>query len=201
MVVGLLLAAVATLIPYSNYVYLSLIGSGILMVEGLALTIYPPEWITFFALPCYALRIGTPIALLFFLRGRQDLGLTVAKVSCSLTFLGHGVGALYQKTIFLDYILAFFHDFGYSITLDNGIMLLTIIGTIDIAIAHHAAFFHCRRVQWVFRYMALWGLITASARVTFMGWGAWHEVTMRTPHFLVPLFVCLFLYSHKNISR
>ena len=199
MVVGLMLSSLAVLIPNKVSTQFSLVGAVILCLEATALTIYPPEWITVFNLPCHALRILTPLALVLFQVGKPAWAIRVLCIASSLTFMGHGANALNEKALFLDYLLAFFHDLGSPISLKMGILLLHIVGTIDIALAQHAAFFHQRRIIWVFRYMATWGLITACARITFMGWGSWHEVLVRAPHFLGPLCLC-FILGRKNYS-
>ena len=39
--------------------------------------------------------------------------------------------------------------------------------------------------------MAAWGAITAFSRVTYGGWGNWHELMIRTSHLLVPMVLYL----------
>lgn len=189
MVWCLALSTLAVLIPKKTTTQIGLLGTAVLFIEATALTIYPPEWISIFNLTCHALRILTPVALVFLWHGRSAWAVRVLCIASALTFMGHGAKALNEDVLFLDYILAFWHDLGSPIDLKTGILLLHIIGTIDFALAHHATFFHQRRILWVFRYMTFWGLITACARITFMGWGSWHEVLVRAPHFLGPLFL------------
>lgn len=169
------------------------LGAGVLLLEAWALTVYPPEAISVFNLPCHALRFLSPVALILLELKRQKPALKLLRWASSLTFFGHGAKALGEEMIFLDYLLAFFADIQYPISLGTGVLLLHVIGTIDIALAHHAMFFKAQRVLWIFRYMAIWGLITACARITFMGFGSWHETLSRAPHFIVPVVILLLL--------
>lgn len=189
----LVVAGFAFWLPRVSWRRLSLAGSVVLAVEAVALSVYPPEWFSTFDIAAHALRIGGAIVFCLWDGSHKIWGLRICAWACSLTFFGHGAKALAEYHLFLDYILAFFADAGFSISLRTGVLLLHIVGTIDIALAHHAMFFHRGRIRWVFRYMMVWGAITAFARVTYGGWPAWHEVVVRAPHALAPLAILLML--------
>ena len=197
--IGLLcLSTVALWVPRKWSQWVAQLGSIVLLLEALAQTVYPPEAIAGWNLPCHALRYLLPVSLLLLQLKHKKAALKLLAVATGITFFGHGMKALLEEMIFLDYLLAFFSDIGQPLELVTGVMLLHVIGTIDIALAHHICFFRWKRIKWILRYTALWGAVTAFARITYGGWSAWHEVTLRAPHFLVPLTLLLYVSRKKQ---
>lgn len=193
MIGGLWAGAICAMIPKKWALEPVLLGTIVLLMEAYALTVYPADVTKSLNLPCHALRYLSPVAFFLLSSERKVWGIRILCWATSITFLGHGTKALMEYVDFLDYVLAFFQDIGSPITKQTAVLMLHVIGTIDIALAHHAMFFNRRRILWVFRYMALWGFIAASSRVTFMGFGSWHEVLSRTPHFMGPIVILLLL--------
>ena len=198
MIAILCLSTVALWIPRKWSQWFAQLGGVVLLLEALAQAVYPPESIAVWNFPCHALRYLLPVSLLLLQLEHKKVALKLLAVATGITFFGHGMKALFEEMIFLDYVLAFFSDIGHPLELATGVMILHIIGTIDIALAHHICFFRWQRIKWILRYTALWGAVTAFARITYGGWGAWHEVTLRAPHFLVPLVLLLYVSRKKQ---
>jgi len=180
---------------FNNFwaIAVSFTGALAILIIAYAHTVYPPEFTTVFTIPCYALRFLLPLAILFLYRGNELYCRRVLIIGTALTFSAHGAKALFNEVIFIDYLLAFFYDIGVPVSVAAATTLLHIIGTIDIALSHHILFFRIQRIHWVLKYMVFWGLVSALARVTFSGLGAWHEVTIRAQHYLVPLALLLMI--------
>ena len=200
MILILCLTTVLIWVPRKWSLWAAQAGSVVLFLEALAQTAYPPESIAAWNLPCHALRYLLPVALLLIQLEHKRTALKLLAVATGITFFGHGMKSLLEEMIFLDYVLAFASDMGKPLELTTGVLILHIIGTIDIALAHHICFFRWKRLKWILRYTALWGGVTAFARITYGGWGAWHEVTLRSPHFLVPLVLLLYVSRKKSKS-
>ena len=198
MIVLLCLSSLLIWVPRKWALWAAQCGSVVLFLDALALTVYPPEPIAAWNLPCHALRYLLPVALLLLACEHKKAALKLLAVATGITFFGHGMKALWEEMIFLDYLLAFFSDIGKPIEMTTAIMLLHVIGTIDIALAHHICFFRWKRLKWILRYAAVWGAISAFARITYGGWGAWHEVALRAPHFLVPLTLLLYVSRKRG---
>jgi hypothetical protein len=201
MITSLVFGGVCAMIPKNWAHGFVLLGAFALGMEAYALTVYPADETKSFNLFCYALRCFVPVALVLLASNQKIWAIRMLCWASSITFLGHGSKALMEYVVFLDYLLALFSDIGYPITLQRAVLFIHIIGTIDIALAHHAMFFHRRRILWVFRYMAVWGLIAALSRMTFMGLGSWHEVLSRAPHFIGPFVVLMLLKGKKNVAQ
>ena len=181
-----------------------ILGSLVFLTEAVAQTIYPPEMTAIFTFVSHSIRFILPIyiVVLHSTKGVERLNLLSIAIAC--TFCGHGLQALYEAPPFLDYLLAFFYDINIPIEQRSGIRLLHVIGVIDIVVACHVIFQSWNRLKWYLGFMATWGFISAMARVTFSGWGAWHEITLRAPHFLVPIALLLFVIqmdSKRCVSK
>ncbi len=202
MILLLIISTVLIWIEKKWAAYLSLSASLVLFLEASAQSFYPTEPTAIYNLPCHAVRYCLPLALLMLCLKKEKHAWNLMAVATGLTFFGHGMKALLNDFMFQDYILAFFADMGKPIELATSLTLLHIIGTIDIALAHHICFFKWRRLKWILRYMTLWGAISAFARITYSGWAAWHDVTLRAPHFLVPLALLLYCSTfEKNLFK
>lgn len=197
MIAVLIMASIAVWIPKLWAHAFTLTGAMVILTNAYCLTVYPPETSASFNIVSHAIRVALPVALLFISLKRTKWAHGVLIFGISLTFVGHGLKALVSDVLFTDYLLAFFSDIGFPIELDTAILLLHMIGTFDLLLAFHLCFFRKQTVFLVLRYMMIWGLITALARLTYSGIGAWHEILVRGPHYLVPL--ALFL-SYRNLK-
>jgi hypothetical protein len=198
MIIILIISAIVVWIDKSWAICLTLLGALVLLIEASAQSFYPPESSALYNLPCHALRYLLPFGLLLIHHKKYKASETLLAIATGITFFGHGMKALLNELMFQDFILAFFSDIGQPIEFATSLMLLHVIGTIDIALAHHICFFKWRRLKWILRYMAVWGLISAFSRVTYGGWGAWHEVTLRAPHYLVPLALLIYVSKRER---
>ncbi len=141
------------------------------------------------AWPENSLRL-VPFAILIFLPSKR-VSLHILKFAAAATFIAHGIKALGGYPEFADYLVVFFQLAHAPITDSFAVTLLHGIGTIDILLGHHLLFFNQRRVQWVVRYMIIWGTVTAFARVMYGGWGSWPDVAIRSAHGLMMLLILL----------
>lgn len=193
----LIFSVIAIWIPKLSF--LSLLGAAVIGFNTIAHIYHSMADNAFLDVPSNLVRVGAPLSIVCMeLFKSQKWGLRLLTWSIASTFMGHGLKALYDTPIYLDYITQFFHVIGVSIIPSTTLMVLHIIGTIDLAVAHHICFFHPFRIRWVFIYMTFWGLITAFSRVLYSGWGAWHEVTLRAPHYIIPLVLLCFIVKKRK---
>ena len=163
------------------------------------------EWVIY----AYALRIGTPLALLvlcFAPLGRwigpvHHLRVTgwVLRIAIAIVFAVHGTEALMQHPRFIDFIIGTTHNFtGHYLAESTVVWIMRVIGVVDIIVAilvivkPHPA---------VLYWMAFWGLITALSRVTTYGIGHHYEVFVRTAHFLAPIALLFVLNAQAAYGK
>ncbi len=140
---------------------LILLGSGLLFF--LAILYFKEKFYQWGELIEYALQFGSPLILVLILRKalswRQlDLALRLLIVG---TFLGHGLYAIGYYPVpghFLDMTMAFF-----NLQNEQAMMLLKIAGVLDLVIV--AGLLSGLRFYSLASYAALWGSVTALARV------------------------------------
>ena len=152
-----------------------------------------------------AVRIATPVTLLFFLttRTRANRGLLtkggslILLVATALTFATHGFKAIELYGPFVDLILLA-NPFGITLITNQQTAetLLFIIGWIDIALA---ILIIGLRWQVFALYMAAWGLLTAYSRVAAGGMDAWPETFIRAANAGAPLTL-FFLFRLKYVA-
>lgn len=192
--VGIALLLIAIGFTWTKrFAFLSLLGTGVLLLESIAYMNHTSEDDAYQHIISNGLKIFLPLALSLYQFNGHAWSLRLSKWLIAMAFVGHGLRALFDYPIYIDYLHQFFRTIHVSLYPSTILMVLHAIGTIDLALSHHACFYNAMRIKWVFLYMALWGLITAFARVLFSGWGAWHEVMIRAPHYLVPFVLYLMI--------
>jgi hypothetical protein len=77
-------------------------------------------------------------------------------------------------------------------------IILIVIGSLDILVGISILIF---RFKWLFLWMAVWGFITAFARITELGWGMFPEVLIRAVHFGGPIALIFLGQSLQKWSR
>ena len=199
MIVLLLLSAGCIWIRQTRYLALSAVA--VYLVEVMSQSFLPAAQFPFVYPFEWALRYVTPVAaVLLYSKSERchKSAYMIMKVAISVTFAAHGVKALAGYATFIDYLLVFFNKIGFeNLTEKSALMVLHMIGTIDIFLAQHLLFFKKSRTKYVIMWMAVWGLITALSRVVYGGFESYHEVLIRSTHFLTPLAYALML----NIKR
>lgn len=157
----------------------------------------------------HAGRIALPVALLLLtpLPGKTQVSagafhaaMWLVRIAAALTFIAHGLKAVYLNFMFVDYILAASHTLlGYEMAQSTAETLLRIIGYVDLLVA---ALLVAGRFRSVAVYMAAWGLITAASRMVYGGGGQYFEVLIRGANYGLPLVAAIyFCWYHKHLSR
>lgn len=156
----------------------------------------------------HAGRIALPVALLLLtpLPGRMQItagafhaAMWLVRIAAALTFVAHGLKAVYLNFIFVDYILAASQTLlGYDMAQSTAETVLRIIGYVDLLVA---ILLVAGRFRSVAVYMAAWGLITAASRVVYGGGGQYFEVLIRAANYGLPLVAAIyFFWIHKHVS-
>lgn len=142
-----------------------------------------------------AMRLGSPIVLLFFIArplmtensGHLKRIFLITCVISMSTFVTHGWEAIHHHPKFIQLISGttdrIFH---LNVAEDTILFILTLIGITDIVTGFSIVLYPQR---YVALWMAFWGFITAMSRVTAFGWEAIGEVLIRGPHFILPLAI------------
>lgn len=148
-----------------------------------------------FSIFTHMARYLTPFAIYAFMKGRENLGITIIKLAIGFTFIFHGVKALQYNPLFIDYLMEGAEGlFGVSLTESQAKPVLLVIGGMDIILGI-LALFKCP--PWVFFYMAFWGGITAWFRVYFHGELGILPMFVRINHLLIPLYLGFYLKKNK----
>jgi hypothetical protein len=192
----LLISSIA--VWFKKLCVLTQFGCGVLLLEVVAYMNHASDDYAYQYLLSNSLKVFLPLALLAWQFGFSQSAIFLCRWLVALTFVGHGLRALFDYPLYLDYLIHFFSLIHLELLSSTVLMLLHAIGTIDLALSHHLCFYKLMRIKWVLIYMMAWGLITALARVLFSGSGAWHEVSIRAPHFLVPLALYFLLKQQKT---
>ncbi len=151
-----------------------------------------------FAIGDHAVRFITPLTLLLLLRSFSAVSIRLARAAAMLltfavvaTFASHGYVAQRLHGPFVDLILLTdMNCFHLGIEQSTAETLLKIIGWADILVG---VLLLMTRWKVVAGYMIIWGLITASSRMTAFGIPAWPETLIRVANGGAPL-VLLLLY-------
>ena len=158
-----------------------------------------------FTLGALAVRYLGPLGLLLMLPRaaevavdyrRMDNAIMLLRIALALTFVIHGIEALFRVPNFVDLIIGSGQLIGLSISQGFAEAILPIIGIIDIVVA---VLILCTRRLSVAGYMVCWGLITAFSRITSGGWAEYAEVLVRAAHGGVPLAICIYWSYAKKI--
>jgi len=158
----------------------------------------------------YALRFFLPVALLIYLgRGpslsgvRRRVVTWMLLLAASLTFTGHGLYAMGYYDIPLAFRIMTTEIL--AISEEASLAFLTLAGWLDFLVVALVFFPGTRLVALI--YMMLWGGATTGARIwayyeptlPWNGLDPWlAEALVRTPHFLVPLWLILMMRKAKN---
>lgn len=198
-IILLLISALA--VWHQKMSLLTILGSATLLLEVIAYMNHSSDDYAYQYLLSNSLKVFLPLALLAWKFNFCKTAVVVCRWLVALTFVGHGLRALFDYPLYLDYLIHFFGYLQVQFIPSTILMFLHAIGTIDLALSHHLCFYKLMRIRWVLIYMAFWGLVTALARVLFSGVGAWHEVTIRAPHFLVPLALLYLLKQQRALLQ
>ena len=159
-----------------------------------------------FAIGEHAVRFTTPLALLLLLCSSSAVSVRLARVAAILltfavvaTFAAHGYVAQRLHGPFVDLILLTdMNCFHLGIEQSTAETLLKIIGWADILVG---VLLMMTRWKAVAAYMIIWGLITASSRMTAFGILAWPETLIRVANGGAPLVLFMLYRSLKPDSE
>ncbi|MDZ8120267.1 hypothetical protein [Pontiella agarivorans] len=181
---------------------LSLLGIIPMFFEMLSETFMPSAKYPLLYWAEWALRYTVPAAAIILLNPSErnrawSMGLL--RISIALTFAAHGIKALLSDPHFLDFLLVFLRRINVQ-TVNEEWMLhaVHLIGIFDLCLAAHLLFFKLERNRAVLIWMATWGAITALARITYGGWGNWHEVCIRSAHSIGPITLLLLISIRRS---
>ncbi len=153
------------------------------------------------------LQWATPIFLVQWLYKKENPAVQswlLPKIAVAATFIGHGL-----------YAVGYYPTPGFFTTMTMRVFVCTeaqakffllIAGTLDF-IAAVLIFGPRRAAYWSYVYMAVWGGLTALARVTanlywpfWVNWLGqwWPEMVFRLPHSLIPLFLLSLMRGQKD---
>ncbi len=158
----------------------------------------------------YSLQFGSPFFLVILHRD-QDVRrnfLLLLKVATALTFTCHGLFALGFYPTPAGFVEMVMNVLGFHQA--GAILFLRLAGVLDILISL-LLFFPARWAIPALGYAVFWGGITSLARIwayvdtghfwpTLAQWT--HESVLRAPHFLVPLFLLMYIWeiSHQSAA-
>ncbi len=173
--------------------------SGWLLAWAAASTVSAGSIYEAVAIPAHATRYIAPFALALLYLGRTGGIEWPLRLAAAATFITHGVEALLLNPTFIDYLIVAGEKLaGLAVTEQQASMMLVAIGIVDIAVGIALVTGRWRSIA---AWMALWGLVTAFARIVHGGWGAWPETAIRAANFAVPAAVWCVWQSHAVRSR
>lgn len=141
-----------------------------------------------------SLRLVAPIAVILVSHNKTTAAAWGLRLAACATFAGHGVQAVQENPIFVDYLLAATMMIGVDVSETAATETLFAIGILDILAAGLLLF---RPFRVVLYYMIAWGLISAFARPVHSGWVGATDCLVRTIHYMGPLAVLLHFHSTK----
>ena len=119
-------------------------------------------------------------------------------IACAATFLVHGYKAIQIYGQFTDLILLTDAEwFGLELEQSTTESILFVIGVVDIIVAVLVVAIRFRAVAL---YMVIWGVMTASSRMTAFGIAAWPETLIRVANWGAPLALVLLLTISRSES-
>ena len=154
-----------------------------------------------------AARLAPAVVLILLAFGRSSAGVAprqlaagiwILRIAICMTFVGHGLKAIYGSPVFVDFLLAAADRVGWEPTEASAQVMLRMIGVMDLMVAALVVF---RRWRAVAYYMAAWAFIGALARVMHTGSGASYEVLIRAGNYCVPLAIALYWQMLQHVSR
>jgi hypothetical protein len=183
-----------------NLRWLALTASVVMLVEMVLETALPSAKYPGLYWAEWAMRYTIPVIALFLIQPTKKSKVWsggIMRVAIALTFAVHGLKALLGDPHFVDFILVLCRKMNLGgVTEAHALTGLHVIGTIDLLLAAHLIGFRVARNRMVLIWMAVWGAITAFSRITYGGWGNWHEVLIRSTHFMMPVALLL-MYREK----
>lgn len=159
------------------------------------------------ALPEHAVRYVAPLALAVCggvgaascsSSNRTRVAVMMLAVAASLTFAAHGYKASKCYAPFTDLILlSEMQWIDAGTTQATAEKMLVVIGVVDIFAAAALLAFRSRVAAL---YMVVWGLVTATSRMTALGMEAWPETLIRIANGGVPLVIWIH-WSWTGVQR
>ncbi len=145
-------------------------------------------------------RVALPLVLLLVERslpgGLSRMAEWTARVAIACTFAAHGLEAVQHNFEFINMLIV---SSRHSMSEGMATRLLTAIGAIDLLVALLVV---SRRIHSVAWYMAFWGLVTALARISLLGWsGGWFHAASRAAHFVLPLMLAFWWNLDRSARR
>jgi len=169
-----------------------LLAAALWLVISILVKVGDYEWHPWMLPGAHGIRYLLPIALaLIALRRREDVAIFLVRLGISLTFLSHGLEAIWLKPGFVDFILI-----GADVTIgtvwdqSTAESILLTIGVVDVLVA--VALWLPKAQRPIALWMAFWGGVTAFARIVCGGWPKYPDTLLRMVHVAAPL--ALFLY-------
>jgi len=144
-----------------------------------------------------SLRLVAPIAVILVSHNKTTIAAWALRLAACATFAGHGVQAIQENPIFIDYMLAATMVLGVDVSETAAKEALFVIGILDILAA---ALLLLRPLRVVLYYMIIWGLITAFARPVHSGWIGTSDCLVRLIHSAAPLAILLH-YHYTKVSN
>lgn len=148
------------------------------------------EW----TIAAHVMRYLTPAALILLIITRKwgwfSMSRVVAtawllRLGLACLFITHGLEAYRLHPGFIDLIIGSAENLlAYRVTESQAKIMLRTIGMVDFIVALGVLLYPARPVL---AWLMVWGLVTALSRTTAFGFNHWHEVLLRTGHFLGPL--------------
>ncbi len=150
------------------------------------------------AVPAQAVRFAAPVCLVLLASSAPRGAELLLRLAAAATFAVHGWEALQHTPSFVDLvILSARNHLDLRIGEDTTRLLLTAIGWADLALA---AAVLLRRWRWAAAYMAIWGALTLTSRMTAHGHELWPEAAIRVANAGVPLALFLLWGKHSRTS-
>ncbi len=201
---GLLLLSVAC-IWIKKVRVLALAGVGVMAAEMLAETFMPSAKYPGLYWAEWMMRLTLPIAAMLLFQSLEITrawAIQIMRLATALTFAAHGLKALLADPHFIDFLLVFCRRLGFAgVGEAQATTALHVIGTIDVLLAAHLFALKLEFNRMVLVWMAIWGAVTAFARITYGGWGNGHEVLIRSAHFTMPLALLLLAKGPQSINE
>ncbi|MCC5931602.1 MAG: hypothetical protein JJU28_20310 [Cyclobacteriaceae bacterium] len=151
-----------------------------------------------------AMRTGTPLIVFLLMTYPRLLEnnvyikrlLIFTCLISAATFMAHGWEAIHHYPKFIKLISGSFVNLFHLALPETAIIgALSIIGTVDILTGLGIVIYPTR---YLAAWMAFWGFITAMSRITESGLGAFSEVLVRAPHFILPLAIISLLLRKSS---
>ncbi|MCP4912419.1 MAG: hypothetical protein GY909_04815 [Oligoflexia bacterium] len=183
---GVAIATIALLF-YSNFKYAAYFISAWFITLGITKTVLHGSFGWEVATLAYGARYMLPLVIYFYAINQKEKAIRLAQFGIALTFVGHGIEAMMLHPGFLDYMYDFSEVYLGIIPTQNIVeTTLFFIGMLDILVGFAVIFNRNKYLLW---WLAFWGILTAGSRLTYHGMEGWYEFILRSPHYLLPIFL------------